>query len=196
MYVNLGIGMPTLASNFIKPGVHVTLQSENGLLGIGPFPQEAAVDPDLINAGKETVTMIPGSSLFSSSESFAMIRGSHVDVTILGALPVAQTGDLANWIIPGKMVKGMGGAMDLVASNSRVVVTMEHLAKGAKHKLVKSCSLPLTGKRVVDRVITEMGVFDFDKRGPADALPALVEIAPGVTLEDIQKATGFKFTWR
>jgi len=201
MYVNLGIGMPTLASNYIAPGVKVELQSENGLLGIGPFPLDGQVDPDCINAGKETVTMIPGSSLFSSSESFAMIRGSHVDVTILGALQVAQNGDLANWIIPGKMVKGMGGAMDLVASDSRVVVTMEHLAKGGKPKLVKSCSLPLTGKCVVDRVITELGVFDFDKASAAAAatsgkevLPVLSEIAPGVTVEEVREATEMNFT--
>jgi len=192
MYVNLGIGMPTLVSNFTAPGVRIELQSENGLLGIGPYPTEDQVDPDLINAGKETVTMLDGSSTFSSSDSFAMIRGSHVDVTILGAMEVAANGDLANWIIPGKMVKGMGGAMDLVSSDSKVIVVMEHLAKGGKHKLKKSCGLPLTGKRVVDRCITEMGVFDFAKTGP-EKPPLLSEIAPGVTLDQVKEATGFDF---
>mmetsp|Transcript_2595 Transcript_2595/g.6042 ORF Transcript_2595/g.6042 Transcript_2595/m.6042 type:complete len:510 (-) Transcript_2595:160-1689(-) len=193
MYANLGIGMPTLVSNFLAPGVHIELQSENGLLGIGPYPSEASVDPDFINAGKETVTTIPGSSLFSSSDSFAMIRGSKVDVTILGAMEVAQNGDLANWIIPGKMVKGMGGAMDLVSSNSKVIIVMEHLAKGGRHKLKEKCSLPLTGKRVVDMVITELGVFTFAKHGPEDELPTLIEIAPGVTVETVRESTGFKF---
>lgn len=192
MYVNLGIGMPTLVSNYLASGVRIELQSENGLLGIGPYPTEDAVDPDLINAGKETVTMIPGSSLFSSSDSFAMVRGSKVDVTILGAMEVAANGDLANWIIPGKMVKGMGGAMDLVSSDSRVLIVMEHLAKGDKHKLKQTCSLPLTGQRVVDRCITDMGVFEFNK-GRAEAKPTLLEIAPGVTLDAVRAATGFEF---
>jgi len=192
MYVNLGIGMPTLVSNFTKPGVRIELQSENGLLGIGPYPTEAEVDADLINAGKETITTIPGSSAFSSSDSFAMIRGSHVDVTILGAMEVAANGDLANWIIPGKMVKGMGGAMDLVSSDSKVIVVMEHVAKGGRHKLKQSCDLPLTGARVVDRVITEMGVFDFATKGP-EVPPTLVEIAPNTTLDAVREATGFEF---
>jgi len=192
MYVNLGIGMPTLVSNYTAEGVRVELQSENGLLGCGPYPTEDKVDPDFINAGKETITPIPGSSLFSSSDSFAMIRGSHVDVTILGAMEVAANGDLANWIIPGKMVKGMGGAMDLVSSNSKVLVVMEHLAKGGKHKLKKSCALPLTGKRVVNRCITELAVFDFAKEGP-ESPPVLAEIAPGVTLDFVRESTGFDF---
>jgi len=192
MYVNLGIGMPTLVSNYLKGGIRIELQSENGLLGIGPYPTEAEIDPDMINAGKETITFIEGSSLFSSSESFAMIRGGHIDVTILGAMQVAANGDLANWIIPGKMVKGMGGAMDLVSSDSKVIVVMDHVAKGNKHKLVKTCSLPLTGKRVVDMVITEMGVFTFATTG-AEAQPILAEIAPGVTLDEVKAATGFDF---
>merc|ERR1712038_739078 len=192
MYVNLGIGLPTLVSNFTKPGVRIELQSENGLLGIGPYPRENEIDADLINAGKETITTIPGSSTFSSSDSFAVIRGSHVDVTILGAMEVAANGDLANWIIPGKMVKGMGGAMDLVSSDSRVIVVMEHVAKGNKHKLKQTCALPLTGLRVVDRCITEMGVFDFVTRGP-EAPPTLVEIAPDTTVDAIREATGFDF---
>lgn len=189
MYVNLGIGMPTLVSNYLKEGVRIELQSENGLLGIGPYPTEDQIDPDMINAGKETITFIQGSSLFSSSESFAMIRGGHVDVTILGAMQVAANGDLANWIIPGKMVKGMGGAMDLVASDSKVIVVMDHLAKGGKHKMVQNCSLPLTGKNVVDMVITEMGVFTF-----AGGAPTLAEIAPGVTMDEVKAATGFDFS--
>lgn len=192
MYVNLGVGIPTLVSNYLLPGVRIELQSENGLLGIGPYPSEEQVDPDLINAGKETITMLPGSSLFSSSDSFAMIRGSKVNMTILGAMQVAANGDLANWIIPGKMVKGMGGAMDLVSANGKVMIVMEHLAKGNDHKLKERCSLPVTGKRVVDRCITDMGVFDFVKRGPEEK-PTLAEIAPGVTLDAVREATGFEF---
>merc|ERR1712037_661831 len=175
-----------------EPGVRIELQSENGLLGIGAYPTEDKVDPDLMGAGKETITTIPGTSTFASSDSFAMIRGGHVDMTILGAMEVAANGDLANWIIPGKMVKGMGGAMDLVSSDSKVLIVMEHLAKGGRHKLKQACDLPLTGRRVVDRCITEMGVFDFAKKGP-EAPPVLSEIAPNVTLDAVREATGFEF---
>ena len=191
-YVNLGIGIPTLVANLVPPGMKVTLQSENGLLGIGPFPFEGEEDADLINAGKQTITDLPGSSYFSSADSFGMIRGGHINLSILGGMEVSQHGDLANWMVPGKMIKGMGGAMDLVAGVKRIVVVMDHCDKTGDSKFKPQCTLPLTGKGVVDLLITDLGVFEIDRRG--GTLPVLTELATGVSLDEIRAKTQAGFT--